>query len=251
MMRIKPSPAGARRLGPPRLVVHALVAGVLAAMLAGCNTTDYVTGSVPDDYRQRHPIVISEGERTVQLFVGSNRGGLTPAQRADVLAFANAWRKESTGGVVLDVPSGTPNEVAAGEAVHEVQSILAAAGVPPQGVAIRPYSPVRPDVLATIRLTYPRMTANAGPCGLWPKDLGPTNFEYNENVTWWNFGCAHQRNLAAMVDNPTDLVQPRGDAPIYTARRTVVLDKYRKGDSTLTNYPNQTTQDPRLSGLGK
>jgi pilus assembly protein CpaD len=251
-MCINPSSAGRRRPGMPPLIARALVAGALAATLASCNTTqDVVTGSVPDDYRQRHPIVLKEGERTVLIFVGTNRGGLTPAQRADVLAFANAWRKEATGGIVIDVPSGTSNEVAAGEAVHEANAILAAAGVPPQGISVRPYSPAHPGAFAAVRLTYSRMTAQAGQCGLWPKDLGPSNFDYNENRTWWNFGCAQQRNLAAMVDNPADLVQPRGEDPAYTARRTVVLDKYRKGDNTQTNYPGQMTQDPRLSGVGK
>ncbi len=249
-MTSNPSPAGRRR-AQSSLAARVLAAAALAAMLGACNTTYDVTSSVPDDYRRRHPIAIREGERTVQLFVGSNRGGLTPAQRADVLAFANAWRKEATGGVVIDVPSGTPNETAAREAVHETNSILAAAGVPQDGVVMRPYSPARPDVLATVRLSYPRMTAEAGPCGLWPQDIGPTNLTYNENVTWWNFGCAHQRNLAAMVDNPTDLVQPRGEAPAYTARRTVVLDKYRKGENSATTYPSQMTQDPRLSDVGK
>jgi pilus assembly protein CpaD len=254
MNRVNTSPADRRRRGLASCAARALAAAALAALLAGCQTTtaENTTGAIPDDYRLRHPIVLKEADRTVQIFVGSYRGGLTPAQRADVLAFANAWRKEATGGIVIDVPSGTKNEVAAAEAVHEANSILAAAGVPPEGVAVRPYSPARLDTLAAIRLSYPRMVAQAGPCGLWPKDLGPTfDREYNENRTWWNFGCAQQQNLAAMVDNPADLVQPRGEDPAYNARRTVVLDKYRKGESTLTAYPNQTTQDPRLSTIGK
>ncbi len=41
-----------------------------------------------------------------------------------------------------------------------------------------------------------------------------------------------------MVDNPADLVQPRGESPAYTPRRTVVLEKYRKGEGTATTYPN-------------
>ena len=72
------------------------------------------------------------------------------------------------------------------------------------------------------------MTAEAGPCGEWPYDLGPTyHREHNENVQYWNFGCASQRNLAAMVDNKADLVQPRGEVPPYSGRRSTVLEKYR------------------------
>ena len=58
------------------------------------------------------------------------------------------------------------------------------------------------------------MVAEAGPCGLWPDDLGPDNNpDHFENREYYNFGCATQRNLAAMVDQPADLVQPRAETP--------------------------------------
>ncbi len=222
----------------------------LAAMLAGCYTVRDPADPVPDDYRQRHPITLQEGHRTVEIFVGTSRGGLTPAQRADVLAFAHVWKREATGGVVIDVPSGTPNEHAAGDSLHEIQSILAAVGVPSQGIVVRPYRPVNPSRLATIRLTYPRITAEAGPCGLWPQDLGPYDIaQDSSNKQYWNFGCATQRNLAAMVDNPADLVQPRGEVPALEGRRAIVLDKYRKGESTATNYPN--ANQGKISNVGQ
>src|SRR5438270_766989 len=84
----------------------------------------------------------------------------------------------------------------------------------------------------TMPPNYPRMVASAGPCGLWPHDIGPTSDrEHNENLEYWNFGCASQRNLAASVEDPADLVQPRGEQASYTPRRTTVVEKYRKGDS--------------------
>jgi len=82
------------------------------------------------------------------------------------------------------------------------------------------------------------MTADAGPCGLWPHDLGPTwDPEHFENLEYWNFGCAQQRNLAAMVENPDDLVEPRPEVPSCTGRRTTVLEKYRRGETTQTFDP--------------
>ena len=41
-----------------------------------------------------------------------------------------------------------------------------------------------------------------------------------------------------MVDNPADLVQPRGEIPSYTGRRTTVLDKHRRGEASGTVYPD-------------
>ena len=208
------------------------------AALAACqhNSPEVTTGlsnTAPTDYRQRHPIAIKEGERTVELFVGRARGGLTPAQRADVAAFAHAWRREATGGIIVDMPAGTENTHAAHEAYSDVRSILAASGVPEGAIVSRPYRPVDPRVMATLRLNYPKMTASAGPCGLWPDDIGPgSGRPYLQNDPYWNYGCANQRNLAAMVDNPADLVQPRGETPTHAGRRSIVLDKYRKGEGT-------------------
>jgi len=63
------------------------------------------------------------------------------------------------------------------------------------------------------------------------------NRDFFENQPPWNFGCASQRNLAAMVDNPADLVQPRGETPVYEMRRTVVGGAYQQGKATVTSYP--------------
>jgi pilus assembly protein CpaD len=221
----------------------------LALVLSGCYVRKDTAGDIPYDYRKRHPITLKEGEKTVELFVGSNRGGLTEGQGADVLYFAKLWKRESTGGIVIDVPAGPPNGIAAHGALREVRSILASAGVPPHAVSIRPYE-TAPDKLATIKLNYSKIVAQAGPCGLWPGDLGPAaEPAYQENRPYWNLGCSTQRNLAAMVANPADLVQPRGEDPISTNRRSVVLDKYRKGEATNTTYRNEDRG--KLSDIGK
>jgi pilus assembly protein CpaD len=221
-----------------RAAVMGMLASASAVLLSGCYTVKDTTASIPVDYRQRHPITIKETDHTIEVFVGSNRG-LSASQRADVLSFAHAWKKEATGGVIIDQPVGTSNQLAADEAVREARSILVAAGLPPRAVIVRPYQPKNRLAIATVRFNYPKVAAQAGPCGLWPGDLGATyEPQHFENKPYWNLGCASQRNLAAMVDNPADLVQPRGESPAYAPRRAVVLEKYRKGEGTATNYPN-------------
>ena len=102
--------------------------------------------------------------------------------------------------------------------MREMHSILVASGVPaqrrlraPLPAARRPRSPASGSIT-------PSWSREAGPCGQWPHDLGPSaDGNYIENQPYWNLGCASQRNLAAMVDNPADLVQPRGETPAYDA----------------------------------
>jgi pilus assembly protein CpaD len=226
-----------------------LILGIAVA-LAGCKTVARdTTGTVPNDHRERHPITLSEGKRTIELFVGPGRGGLTPAQRAEVLAFAQTWKREATGGITIDRPVGGPNERAARDTLKEVLSIIVAAGIPNHGIGIKPYH-ANGNRIAAVRLNYPQVAAQAGPCGLWPEDLGPTyDTSHYENRPYFNLGCASQRNLASMVANPTDLVQPRAETPAWTAKRTFGTEKWRKGESPATTYPD--TQKGAISDLGK
>jgi pilus assembly protein CpaD len=231
---------GSRR-GSRRGVAVAWRAAVVVGFgLSACACqTDQITAApdVPVDFRMRHPITITEAPHTMQLFIGANRGSLTPEQRAELLAFAQTWKAEATGGVLIDLPTGTVNERSSADALHEIQSILAATGVPAQSMMVRSY-PANTRTFATVRVTYPKITAQAGPCGVWPKSIGPAfDRDYFENQPAWNFGCTTQRNLAAMVDNPSDLVQPHSESPAYTMRRTQVLDKYRQGQSTASQAP--------------
>jgi pilus assembly protein CpaD len=227
----------------------------LSVVLGACSET---TGSVatapvgvPDDYRLRHPIAIQEANRSIVLFVGHARGGLSVTQRDDVAGLARAWVAEGTGAIVVDVPVNTPNARAAESAYHEARAMLEAGGVPGNGIKLRRYTPDDPRTLATVRLTYSRMTAVAGPCGVWPEDLGPSakNPSHMDNKPYYNFGCAYQRNMAAMVANPSDLVQPRAETPAYEPRRAEAFEKYRTGANTATTYSE--ADKAKLSDVGK
>ena len=247
------SPILSPRRWPSAAVALCLAAGS-AFGLSACQHSPTVTSGIantaPIDYRQRHPIAIKEGQRTVELFIGRARGGLSPAQQADVAAFAHAWKREAAGGIIMDVPVSTQSAHAAQETLIEVRAILAASGVPAAAIASRPYQPEDPRILANLKLNYPKMMASAGPCGLWPDDLGASfDRRHVENGPYWNLGCATQRNFAAMVDNPGDLVQPRGDTPVLAGRRSVVLDKYRKGEATVTTNPE--SEKAKITEIGK
>ncbi|HYZ41608.1 MAG TPA: CpaD family pilus assembly protein, partial [Stellaceae bacterium] len=192
-----------------------------------------------------------EADRSIVIFVGQGRGGLSAPQRTDVIGLAQAWAREGTGAIVVDVPVDTPNARAAESSYREIRMLLAGSGVPPRGIVVHHYRPDDTRLLPTIRLSYPKISAVAGPCGLWPDDLGPSILDrtYSQNKEYYNFGCAYQRNMAAMIDNPADLVQPRPETPPYTARRTEGFEHYRKGESTTTSYPE--AERAKLSDSGK
>jgi pilus assembly protein CpaD len=224
-----------------------------SVLLGACNTTGDVvtTQTVPTDYRQRHPIAVQDAKRSIVIFVGKARGGLSTAQHSDVAGIAQDWVREGTGSVIVDVPVDTANSRAAAATYHDIRAVLGASGVPSRAIVQHSYRPEDPALLPTIRLSYSRIAAVAGPCGLWPEDVGPSILDpgYNENRPYFNLGCATQRNLAAMIDNPADLEQPRAETPAYTARRDIAFDRYRKGTTTTTAYPE--ADKAKLSDTGK
>jgi pilus assembly protein CpaD len=232
----------------PLMVVALLL---LAADLGACTHAVEETASIPSDYRQRHPIVIRESNRSIDIFVGNGRGGLSTVQRDDVAGLAQNWMQEATGAIIAEVPVNTPNARMAADAFHDVRSILMAGGVPASGIVLRNYDPQDPRQFATIRLSYPKIAAASGPCGVWPEDIGSSleNKGYRDNKPYFNFGCATQHNLAAMIDNPSDLVQPRSETPAYTARRNATFEKYRKGEAIAGTYPE--ADKAKLSDSGK
>src|SRR4030088_3089221 len=105
----------------------------LAVALGACRHTgdEMAAVSVPDDYRLRHPIVVQEADRSIIVFVGRGRGGISATQRDAVTGMAPAWLGEGPGAISIDMPVNTPTARAAADSLREIQATLAAAGVPP------------------------------------------------------------------------------------------------------------------------
>lgn len=213
--------APSRRLA--RLAVLATMTAAVA-VASGCARRDsVVVGSIPDDYRTNHPIVISEQDKTVDIPVGSADRGLSRAQLVAVDGFIAGYDRGAAPLVSVMVPYGSTNQAAASVVAADLVKRLRAAGVPEGRIAHQPYEAADYGDAAPIRLIYAEMRASTGPCGRWPKDM----MDNAENKHWANFGCSYQNNLAAQIANPTDLLGPRKPSEIDTARRSVSIDDYR------------------------
>jgi len=79
-----------------------------------------------------------------------------------------------------------------------------------------------------VEIGFISYSAHADECGDWSKNLGDTA----SNLPSANFGCAVQKNVAAQVADPRDLIEMRAGEPADATRRAVVLDNYEKGKVT-------------------
>lgn len=198
-----------------------VLAFLAVSFLAGCAQRE-MTGSIPDDYRTNHPIVISEKEQVADIPVGHADSKLSMTQRSIVQQATANYHANGSGVVHILLPAGSPNERAAARLRGDIAATLRKGGVKPFNISSERYRAGTGES-APIRLSYSAMTASTGPCGQWPKDILDTA----DNKHYANFGCASQNNLAAQVANPADLLGPRASSPIDAERRGIVIEDYR------------------------
>jgi pilus assembly protein CpaD len=214
------------------LSVFALTAGSLVA--ASCNSTTG-TSDVADmrefDYRQRHPILVSNEPEVFDMRVGMRGPALSREVETAIRQYVGEYHADGTGSITIQVPTGSANAVAAASTGHAVHYALVRAGVPRGQIEVAPYEVGDHSKVATLRISYLRVKAVVPTCGLWPS-ASDTNFE---NTETYNFGCAGQQNLAAMVANPADLLMPRQMTSADGNRRADVISKYRRGEDPKSN----------------
>lgn len=217
----------------------ARIAATLLALalpaLGGCSSGRETTGSVyPADYRDRHPIMLTDGSRVLDVFVEGPRG-LVARGGQDVADFMAEYRRYGSGPMIAQVPHGygtNPNTRRALSVIGELAT---------GRLSVQSYRPTDPGVASPIRLTFRRLQAKvADKCGLWPQDLGVSDAEFTwKNQQYWNFGCAAQSNFASQVADPVDLVRGRHETPPDTGRRMYNFGQIRQGQDPSTNWKQQ------------
>lgn len=234
-----PASTHARARRRALLVCAALSGGLL---LGGCANRDSIeVGSVPDDYRTRHPIVVAEAEKTLDIPITSSEVRLPIASRDRVADFARRFKRSGSAAMRILLPSGSANTEAARLASADVLTALRREGIGQGRVLVQSYDAAGLPGPVPIRLSYSTLTAQTDECGRWPEDLGSTH----ENKNYFNFGCASQQNLAAQIADPRDLLGPRGEGEIDAGRRTTVLEDYRQGRVTSSDRaPTEVNYNP-------
>lgn len=207
-----------------RMRTTSLLAACAVVLLAGCAKRDSITvGSVPDDYRTNHPIVISEKEETLDLPVGVSDRGMTNHQKVSLDGFLANYDRTAAPVLRIMVPEGAANSAAASMAASDFARFAKETGVPASRIAILSYQSESPEASSPVRVAFSSMRAQTGKCGRWPEDIANTE----DNKHYANFGCSYQNNLAAQIANPADLLGPRKPGPIDAGRRGVAIDGYR------------------------
>ncbi|MGE0740572.1 MAG: CpaD family pilus assembly protein [Hyphomonadaceae bacterium] len=196
--------------------------------LGACASVPEPEGPPVASYADRHRINVTEGAERVEVPVTSGDTMISTTTRAQLRAFAGGYLRYGHGALILSTPSGGGNAEAASLVAADARRALVDAGISYAAIAGATYD-ASGAADAPIIVSFARFEAEAPECApLWEQDLG----HQSNNQPWASFGCATNANLAAIVEDPRDLLHPRAEDPRDSNRRTTVMEAYRAGEPT-------------------
>ncbi len=219
------------RFAPPLShPVHSRTALAIAVSLGVLSLTACAEGpsgrnlaKAPDPVLPTEQYPLRADTRTDTINLRVNRGGLSENQRRalDQLASRASWIDGDP--VTLEVvTSGSPLAVSAGRGIT---SYLVDHHVSEDTVSSSSRRD-QPDDVVTITIVDYR--AHVYDCNRTWENLAATR----TNGPYKNYGCAVNANLAAQIADPRDLDTPAPPTSADAARRSAVLEHYRKGEKT-------------------
>ena len=231
------TPGSARTNWRNALLVTALVAPALGACAPDRIIT---TGSIPSDYRARHPIALTQAQRSVDILPAGPR--LDAAARERARAFAREYRMSGDGPISIQIPATGGSAAHARAMLDGIRQEFAAAGVKGH-VSVSTYQPADQTLVSPIRLSFAGTKAVVrSRCGEWPRDLASgSTVDGWQNQSYWNHGCAYQQAIASQVADPRDLAGPRAETPSDVTMRTRAISKVREGADPGTQWTIENT----------
>ena len=227
--------------GTPPVRCLALAVALGAALLAtGCSSPvdrTVPTGSIPEDYHLRHPVVLANAPKRLDIFFVGADGRLDHVQAQQLQSFASDYLSGGQSSIRIALPEGAVDHVAAERTLAAVRRELLGLGIR-GGVSVSAYPVQDPNIAAPLHLSF--VTLQARPttrCGQWPDDLGSgATLNTWSNRSYYNLGCASQATLAAQIADPRDLVKPHALDPTDVQLRTRAIESLRNGVNPSTDW---------------
>ncbi len=224
------------------------LSALMGVMAAGCSHPLYNSEEQAIQVDQRFPITVEPQMTNLNIYPNGANHGLSADDRARVVAFAERWKARGQGAITVAIPQGGADGLAGEHLAHHAVKALASAGVPRANIQTAAYPAHRMPGGAPVTISYVGLTAVAPDCSElgWEDNLGFAP----RNMPWNNFGCATQNNLAAMVNNPRDLIEPRPTDDVDVRRRMKVVDDFRNAKPTATKRQQEESGNVSAAAKG-
>lgn len=214
------------------------VAAIIAVLLAGscAAPTTYDGRELGPDPDINHPVIVDSVPNAIRVSFSPADAGLMPEDAARFDSFVAQYKADGKGAINVTTPSGPTAQ----QTLSYFGERLASAGVPRSRIMVG----IRDDSDPYVELNYVGYVAHVAGCGGSADD--PSETFYNQPMP--NFGCAVQHNIAAQIENPRDIAEPRALGPSDAMRRATVMSAYEKG--TPTAATKNADQSVAVSDVG-
>lgn len=203
-----------------------------ALLLAGCGHADpnAVARSVMPTPLDAWSGAIQVTPQPDEIRLAAHPTGLSGNQARALAEFHSRWMQAEGGLITVAAPNQGGYRVGS-----DVRAWLLGQGAPAEKVLLIGYD-AADSADAPVVVGFKRYTVATPNCGSW-ENLVRTF----DNGAMGNLGCAVASNMAAQLANPEDLIAPRTMDPADPGRRSVVFDKYRRGEVTSSARDTQAS----------
>ncbi|MGB6230380.1 MAG: CpaD family pilus assembly lipoprotein [Litorimonas sp.] len=223
-------------MSPKTLAFSALLVAV--PLLGGC----LQGGAMMEPTHRLNPVKVAESVERMELYSRPDGLKLSARDEHAVAAFLQDYAVRGSGPLYVNRPSAALGGGGVVQTDALVTRLMAEVGVPPSAAQSGVYHS-RPNDPAPVVLSYRTLRTVVQDCSH-ISDLTQT---FTNGVTP-EFGCAASANLAAMISDPRQLIEPYPSDFPNAQRRQVVYDNYIQGTATASARPEGQQVSSQSSG---
>jgi len=212
-----------------RTLINVLGAAIIASTMAACTTPSASMG--PSIVKNK--VQVAESIERLELYTRPNGLELSQRDQLAVSQFLQSYRQSGNGPIYLNVPSHTASGLGVQQAQALIHQNLVTLGLNAQSMQTGQYQTSQGSP-APVVVSYRRLRTIPQDC----RHLGDATHTYT-NQPYDNFGCFHAANLAAMIGDPRQLLEPYDMTIPDSQRRQTVYDKYINGETTASQLPER------------
>lgn len=203
--------------------------GFLSVIMSGCQTPMPSTGPTPF----RNKIQIAESIERLELYTRPTGLELSARDNVAVTQFLQAYSQKGDGPVYINIPSSSANGIGAQQARNLIRQRLRQIGSHGAPVQMGQYQTAY-GAPAPVVVSYRTLKTVPQDC----RDFSDLSSTYN-NQPYSSYGCSQSSNLAAMIQDPRQLIQPYDLGAPDSQRRQTVYGKYIEGENTASELPDR------------
>jgi pilus assembly protein CpaD len=199
-------------------------------------------GQLPEPTHRLNPVKVAESFERIELYARPD--GLVLSQRDEhaVAGFLQAYAQQGSGPLYINRPAAAVGSAGVAQTDALIDRLMSRTGLS-LGAAQSGTYYSRPGDPAPVVLSYRTLRAVPQDCS----HLSDLSYIHRNSVTP-EFGCFASANLAAIISDPRQLLEPYATQPPNAQRRQVVYDRYIEGTSTASERPEGQQQSSQDSG---